>query len=218
MEQYLSKTAFIDFFQNEVSKACKKMAKDFAELNGYISEFDLRILTDNYRPTIGVRGNEVHILLLDEPSIRIMALIPEYDPNRIVPSYQRYELRMFDQTERIEDYKTLDQLSFIRYWNNVICPYFNHSLPEITYWKGNEAFDFNKKTYPVRTIKFCDGDTENDVIIGTESFEDALMPNGADFASERARSIDEEIFFYVPDQIFFTTTDAQLADYVKKNL
>ena len=40
------------------------------------------------------------------------------------------------------------------------------------------------------------------VIVATESLERVLMPDGANYADNEARWVDERIFCYVPDDLF----------------
>lgn len=47
--------------------------------------------------------------------------------------------------------------------------------------------------------------------IGTESLENELLPDGRSFRDDRAREIDEYIFYYVPDNMI---ESPDLGDYV----
>ena len=51
--------------------------------------------------------------------------------------------------------------------------------------------------YPVAFVE-VDGKV---VIVATESLEHVLMPDGANYADNEARWVDERIFCYVPDEM-----------------
>lgn len=72
-------------------------------------------------------------------------------------------------------------------------------------------FEYNKLKYPCKTIYFPDFDCH--YIIATEDLEFQLLPDGETYHSEIARIIDEQIFFYVPDEIFF-----QDNEYIAKHI
>lgn len=61
-------------------------------------------------------------------------------------------------------------------------------------------FDYNGKNYPFKTIYFQS--VENEYVIATEELERDLLPDSESYNSEEAKLIDEQIFFFVPDNIF----------------
>lgn len=69
------------------------------------------------------------------------------------------------------------------------------------------------REYPVKTLE-----TPGlaGLSISTEELNDALMLNG-NYASEEARLIDEQIFYYVPQEVF-AKTDEEIIVFIKRNI
>jgi len=63
--------------------------------------------------------------------------------------------------------------------------------------------------YPVAFVE-VDGKV---VIVATESLEHVLMPDGANYADNESRWVDERIFCYVPDEMIGIN---DLEEYVNK--
>ena len=76
-------------------------------------------------------------------------------------------------------------------------------------------FEYNGKNYPFKTIYFQS--EENDCIIATEELEHELLPNSESYNSEEAKLIDEQIFFFVPDNIL-EKADNLIEKYVMESL
>ena len=72
-----------------------------------------------------------------------------------------------------------------------------------------EYIEYEEKEYKVAYVEIEEGKWE---LIGTESLENALMPDGMSFKDDRARGIDEAFFYYVPDEMI---DSPDLAMYVK---
>lgn len=69
------------------------------------------------------------------------------------------------------------------------------------------------REYPVKTLEtpgFAG------LSISTEELNDTLMLNG-NFVSEEARLIDEQIFYYVPQEVF-AKTDEEIIVFIKRNI
>jgi hypothetical protein len=61
-------------------------------------------------------------------------------------------------------------------------------------------FNFNGKLFPVRLLTPVIDGKKTLCLVGAESFSKTLLPNG-NYANDQARAIDEQISFYVPDDI-----------------
>lgn len=71
------------------------------------------------------------------------------------------------------------------------------------------SINFNNKIYPARSIDGC--------IISVESLEKALLTDDCDYVSDTAKEIDEEIYFYVPENVI-EYTDEDLSEYLEQNV
>lgn len=71
------------------------------------------------------------------------------------------------------------------------------------------TIEFQGKEYPVRCIPVHVNGEGWNVLVSTESLERALFENdGVHFVSEEAIEVDEDIYFYVPDDIIDADEDA----------
>ena len=61
-----------------------------------------------------------------------------------------------------------------------------------------DKITFEGIDYPVRHIELSGYGVQ---MISVETLEDALLVDGCDYVSEEAGNIDEQIYFYVPDEI-----------------
>jgi len=77
-----------------------------------------------------------------------------------------------------------------------------------------ELVRFNKKNYYTRYITTP---KNGDVTISYQSFEDVLIVNDS-YVSEKAQAIDDDIFYYVEDNAFFSMNDKDLANLVDKEV
>lgn len=69
----------------------------------------------------------------------------------------------------------------------------------------SDFFEYNNLKYPYKTIYFPNFDCH--YIVATEDLEHKLLPNGETYHSETAKDIDERIFFFVPNEVFFKDDD-----------
>ncbi|HAZ95719.1 MAG TPA: hypothetical protein DCW73_00345 [Treponema sp.] len=72
----------------------------------------------------------------------------------------------------------------------------------------------DKKVPLKKIIYFHDDDCHYE--ISTENFEKLLLKNGS-FVSDEAKHIDEQIFCYVPNDIF-NSSEEQICDFIRKNI
>ncbi len=77
------------------------------------------------------------------------------------------------------------------------------------------SITYEDKKYPTRTVVVPEF---GERVISTETLQDKLLGANGDYVSDMARAIDEEIFFYVPDELIKTASTAELTDYVTKNV
>ena len=73
---------------------------------------------------------------------------------------------------------------------------------------------FNGKEYPARKILLNIEGYANPLTISVESLNDELMTEDGEYASSKAKEIDETIYFYVPDDKIMLA-DEELMQYVK---
>ena len=66
-----------------------------------------------------------------------------------------------------------------------------------------DGITFNGKVYPVRVVELEDFGTQR---IGVESLEKEMFDDAYDFVSKEAQYVDEQIFYYVPDNIISDET------------
>ena len=78
-----------------------------------------------------------------------------------------------------------------------------------------DYFEYKGKNYPYKTIYFQS--EENAYIVATEELEHVLLPDGCTYDSEEARCIDEQIFFFVGDDIL-SQPDDFIEKYVTESL
>ena len=71
------------------------------------------------------------------------------------------------------------------------------------------TINFNGKNYPVRHI---DGH-----IVSVESLENALLNDDCEYVSDKAKEIDEGIYFYVPTKVILYS-DKNLSRYLEQNV
>ena len=57
--------------------------------------------------------------------------------------------------------------------------------------------EYKGKIYPARLLTIPDW---GEFIVSVESLEKELLPDGKSYADEEARWVDEQIFYYVPDE------------------
>lgn len=76
-------------------------------------------------------------------------------------------------------------------------------------------FDYKEKRYPCKRIYFPKDD--NYYTISVESLEKILIPNDGTYDSDTARFIDEQIFFFVPDDML-CGRESMIAQFVENNL
>lgn len=72
---------------------------------------------------------------------------------------------------------------------------------------NKERIRFNGKTY---LAKWINVEEIGEELIGEEPLENALMPDGENYVSDEARSIDESIYCYVPEG-FLKSSDSVIA-------
>lgn len=63
-----------------------------------------------------------------------------------------------------------------------------------------EYFEYKGKSYPYKSIYFQNANVN--CIISCEELNSALLPDSSSYDSEEAKYIDEQIFFFVPEDIF----------------
>ena len=78
-----------------------------------------------------------------------------------------------------------------------------------------DFFEYNGNQYPYKTIYFHTDSCY--YIIATDDLENVLLPDGENYDSEFARKIDEQIFFFVPNEIF-NFSDNKIEQFVGKAL
>lgn len=71
------------------------------------------------------------------------------------------------------------------------------------------TINFNGKNYPARHI---DGH-----IVSVENLEEVLLNDDCDYVSDKAKEIDEEIYFYVPSNVI-SYSDENLSRYLEQNV
>ena len=89
---------------------------------------------------------------------------------------------------------------------------FTNSLTEE---QVDDYVEFCGKKYPCRTIFLHDENASHTV--ATERLEKALLPDGETYSSGEARTIDEQIFFFVPDAMLGEPEEA-IESYVREAL
>ncbi len=80
-------------------------------------------------------------------------------------------------------------------------------------------FELNGIKYPVREVSVVDGGTETVFLIGNESLQRAIFNYNEEderdeYVSDEAQNIDEQIFFYAPDDVLLTD---QLIEFLREN-
>ncbi len=80
-------------------------------------------------------------------------------------------------------------------------------------------FELNGIKYPVREVSVVDGGTETVFLIGNESLQRAIFNHNEEderdeYVSDEAQNIDEQIFFYAPDDVLLTD---QLIEFLREN-
>lgn len=68
-----------------------------------------------------------------------------------------------------------------------------------------DTIDFEGKTYPIKTIKMPFGERT----ISIDELNDNLMNSDGSYVSEKARLIDENIFYYV-EKVYFNLSESEL--------
>ncbi len=77
----------------------------------------------------------------------------------------------------------------------------------------DDFIEYHGIRFPVREIQLSEDET---VLIGTESLERELVdPVTTKYTDREARDLDEEIYFYVPDDMI-TRGDDELTEFVKQ--
>ena len=78
-----------------------------------------------------------------------------------------------------------------------------------------EYFEYKEKTYPYKSVYF---QNENlNYIISCEELNSALLSDSSSYDSEEAKYIDEQIFFFVPQNVL-NESDEVIERYVKEAL
>ena len=75
--------------------------------------------------------------------------------------------------------------------------------------------NFDGKEYPTRLIALDMPDISGYQLISVDRLDVALMTRDGCYVSEKARAIDEEVFFYVPDSMI-DEDEQTLMRYVKE--
>ena len=75
-------------------------------------------------------------------------------------------------------------------------------------------FKFEGEEYPTRLIALDMPEISGQQLISVDSLDVALMTKDGCYVSEKARAIDEEVFFYVPDKMIDAEENI-LIQYVK---
>jgi hypothetical protein len=80
--------------------------------------------------------------------------------------------------------------------------------------------ELNGVKYPVREVEVNDSGEDITYLIGTESLCSAIFNHNADtqqdeYTSDEALTIDEQIFFYAPDDVLFSDN---LIQFLKENV
>lgn len=78
-----------------------------------------------------------------------------------------------------------------------------------------EAICFANREYPCRSLFFVPENTTR--TISAESLSNAILRNGSEYVSKEARFIDEEIFFFVPDE-YISCGEKFLCDFISENI
>jgi len=76
-----------------------------------------------------------------------------------------------------------------------------------------EYFEYEGKSYPFKSVYFQNEDAN--YIISCEKLNKVLLPNGFDYDSDKAKNIDEQIFFFVPDDMI-NESDEVIEKYVSE--
>ncbi len=77
------------------------------------------------------------------------------------------------------------------------------------------SFDFYAENALLKTIYSVEDNCH--YTIATENYERVLIPDGSSYSSEEAKFIDEEIFCYVPEDVFFSSEE-QIWNFIKENI
>ncbi len=80
-------------------------------------------------------------------------------------------------------------------------------------------FELNGIKYPVREVSVVDDGTETVFLIGNESLLRAIFNHNEEderdeYVSDEAQDIDEQVFFYVPDEVLLSD---QLIEFLREN-
>ena len=70
------------------------------------------------------------------------------------------------------------------------------------------TINFDGKEYPAKSILVDVDGTCEECLISVDSLDVALMTKDGAYVSEEARGIDEDIFFFVPDDVIDKDDDA----------
>ncbi len=62
-----------------------------------------------------------------------------------------------------------------------------------------DCFEYKGKSYPFKCVFFRSEGMG--LIVSCEDLARALLPNGSEYDSEEARLIDEQVFFFVPNDV-----------------
>lgn len=88
----------------------------------------------------------------------------------------------------------------------------------------DKYIEYNGKNYPVFNLNIVDQSDEDstqnmemiEVAVSVQSLSDILIDSSGSPVNEEARILDEEIFFYIPDELADKEAN-EIADYVTDN-
>ena len=79
-----------------------------------------------------------------------------------------------------------------------------------------EYIRLNKKRYPIRELWL--NEYRMYAMISSEELNDALMGNSGEYISEKARAIDECIFFFVPAALIHNGSEYEIEHFIQNAL
>ena len=80
-----------------------------------------------------------------------------------------------------------------------------------------DLITYKGKKYPSVTIDDVLGGSDETITIASSSLNEALVPDGGDYADETARHIDEQIYSFIDDE-FFDLSREEFIEKVKEYL